>query len=316
MMKQNGRDKNGRLSSLLGEATPAKASGLTFSLSALISVVLAFVFLVIISIAGVEKGYESEDWYLYCAYLLTPLAFGLVLWFISRWSKNSISLEIKAQICPARYFFIAIALQFGLFSLSQLNSMFLDWLAKFGYQDTPIHLPSMDGFGFVGVLLVVALLPAVLEEVVFRGLLLKGMRSFGTVGAVLLNGALFSLYHQNPAQTMYQFCCGMAFALMAIRAGSILPTVLSHFINNALILTLTKFGLETFSPTVATIVLIVSVVCLIGSLGWLIFFDKKNAYGDANKEDASLNRKHFLAYASIGIAFCGLTWLLTLFSGI
>lgn len=314
MAKQNGYNKKQFLTSLVGEATPAKASGLTYSLSALFSVVLAFAFLATVSFIG-DEGYAGRDWYLYGTYLLSPVCFALVAFCIFRWSKTSVKAELASQICPAKYFIIAIVLQIGLFCLSQLNSIFLEWLAKFGYQDTPIQLPSMDGFGFVGVLIAVALLPAVFEEVIFRGLLLKGMRSFGTVGAVLINGALFALYHQNPAQTLYQFCCGVAFALMAIRAGSILPTVLSHFINNALILTLTKFGLDTFSPTVGLVIMAVSAVCLAGALGWLLFVDKKNAYTDEKTKDAPTERRRFIACASVGVAFCALTWLMTLFAG-
>ena len=257
-----------------------------------------------------------QDWYLYASFLISPASFALVVWYIFRWSKTSLKAEIKAQICPARYFIIAIVLQCGLLCLSQLNSIFLDWLTNFGYEDTPINLPSMDGFGFVGVLVAVALLPAIFEELIFRGLLLKGMRSFGTVGAVLLNGALFSLYHQNPAQTLYQFCCGTAFALMAIRAGSILPTVLSHFINNALILILTKYNLDTFSPTVSAVVFTVSALCLAVSLVWLLFVDRKNDYHRPKEKQTATAQKEFFVCASVGIIFCLLTWLMTFVSGV
>ena len=315
MANRNYHNKNKILTLLLGETTPAKASGLTYTLAALFSVVLAFIFLFVIGVIGVDEGYETRDWYLYCSFLLTPVCFALVAWWVLRWSKASLRAELSSQICPVKYFIVAIVLQIGLFCLSQLNSIFLEWLGNFGYQDTPIHLPSMDGWGFVGTLITVALLPAVFEEIIFRGLLLKGMRSFGTLGAVLVNGALFALYHQNPAQTMYQFCCGAAFALMAIRAGSILPTVLSHFINNALIVTLTKFGIDTFSPAVGITVFAVSVLCLAISLYWLVFVDRENAYTQQKNKDAATARKQFFVCASVGIAFCALTWIMTLMMG-
>ena len=314
-MERKQIDQNGVLSSLIGKPTPAKASGLTYSLAATLSVVVAFLFLLTISLLGLTtEGYEGKDWYLYCSYLLVPLTFALVAWFILRWSGQSIGGEIRAQACPARYFVIAILLQVGLFSLSQLNVVFLGWLKKFGYEDTPIQIPSRDGFGFVGVLISIALLPAVFEELIFRGLLLKGMKSFGTVGAVLLNGALFALYHQNPAQTMYQFCCGIAFAFVAIRAGSILPTVLSHFINNTLIIVLLKFGITDFQGVVLTVVIIVSILCLIASLVWLFAFDKgeKRALNDKDK----VEKKHFLTYASVGIAMYALTWISVFLKGL
>ena len=311
--KNNG--KNGGLTSFIGPATPAKASGVTYSLAAILSVVVGFLFLLFIAVLGLaEEGYAERDWYLYCSYLLVPLTFLLVAAFVLRWSGQALGAEIRAQACPVRYFVIAILLQIGLLCLSQLNDEFLKWLGRFGYEDTPITLPSLDGFGFVGVLITVAVLPAIFEEVIFRGLLLKGMKCFGMVGAVLLNGALFALYHQNPAQTMYQFCCGCAFAFVALRAGSILPTVLSHFINNALIITLMKFGVTDMQGTTFIVVLIVSILCLIASLVWLFFFDKgKNPpQCKGNKTE----KKHFFLFASVGIAMYALTWISVLLTGL
>jgi membrane protease YdiL (CAAX protease family) len=311
-MECKNNDKNGVFHSLIGTPTPAKASGLTYSLAAILSVVVAFLFLIGIAVLGLAKeGYENSDWYLYCSYLLTPLTFLWIAYFVLRWSRQSFRLEIRAQACPIKYFAIAILLQCGLFCLSMLNTEFLEWLEKFGYEDTPIQLPSMDGFGLIGVLFTIAVMPAIFEELIFRGLLLKGMISFGTVGAVFLNGALFALYHQNPAQTLYQFCCGCAFALVAIRAGSILPTVVSHFINNALIVILTKFGIVDIGGVV---VLIISILCLIASLVWLLFFDKgKNeTCNKINKTEI----KSFFLYASVGIAMYALTWISVLLTGL
>jgi len=316
MQNHDNKQRKGIFSSFIGEATPAKASGLTYSMTTFISVVLAFIFLMIITVGGLAKeGYEEADWYLYCSYLLTPMAFALVAVFILRWSNTSWKQAVKEQKCKPKYFLIAVLLQIGLLCLSELNAWFLELLSGIGYQDQPIQLPSMDGFGFVAVLFVIAVLPAVMEEVIFRGLLLKGMRVFGTVGAILLNGALFALYHQNPAQTLYQFCCGAAFALVAYRAGSILPTILSHFINNALILTLTKFGIDTFPTPIFTGIMIVSGACLILSLVWLIFLDKNKPEMEANLQKKSEKRR-FWQFSAAGIALCALTWLSVLLSGL
>ena len=162
--------------------------------------------------------------------------------------------------------------------------------------------------------LVVAVLPALLEETIFRGVLLNGLKDFGNVGAVLLCGAVFSLYHQNPAQTIYQFCCGCAYALLALKAGSILPTILSHFINNALILTLTKFGLSEFPTPVFVSVLITSIICLIASLVWL-FLDKKPVEEAKDETKNKEERKQFWLFSALGIAICALSWLSALFMG-
>jgi membrane protease YdiL (CAAX protease family) len=189
-----------------------------------------------------EKGYEQQDWYLYFAYILPQIAFAVVALIALRYQKRSVLQTAKNQTCKIKYLFMALLLQIGLFSLSELNTLFMQFLQSFGYTPQEIFLPSMDGMGFVGTLIAVALLPAIFEELFFRGVLLEGLKPLGETSAALICGALFALYHQNPPQTVYQFCCGTAFAFVALRSESILPTALAHFLNNAVILVLYKLS--------------------------------------------------------------------------
>lgn len=297
---------------LFGEPTQASASGIAFSLAAVLPNLLSIVFLIVVGVGE----YEQADWYLYATFLLPQIGFlATAIWFLY-YTKTPIKSMVKNQKCAPRYFLIALLLQVGLFFLAQLNALFLSFLENFGYEDPGISLPSMDGFGFFGVLTVVAVLPAILEETIFRGILLGGLKNFGKVGSILLCGALFALYHQNPAQTLYQFCCGVAFALIVVRSRSVLPTVLAHFVNNALILLLTKFGVESLVGSIYSVVLLLSPICLIASLVWLFVFDKKK---DNENEQAPMRdkteRKRFFIYASIGLAICTLTWIAVLLSG-
>lgn len=298
---------------LLGEPTQASASGIAFSLAAVLPTILSVIFLLAVG-AG---DYTQTDWFLYVSYLLPQVAFAITaIWFLF-YTKTPIKSVVKSQKCKPRYFLLALLLQVGLLFLSELNALFLQFLGNFGYEDPGITLPSMDGFGFVGVLLVVAVAPAVCEEIMFRGVLLNGLKSFGKVGSVLLCGALFALYHQNPAQTLYQFCCGVAFALIAVRSGSVLPTVLAHFFNNAFILLLTKFGVESFIAPVFALIILISPICLIVSLVWIFAFDKKK--DDENEQPTTLDkgeRKRFFIYASVGLAICVLTWVAVFVSGL
>lgn len=305
--------KEQRLSErLFGKPTAAKSSGLSFSLAAILPTAFSFVFLLVLAIIfGEDQGYTGADWYLYCNYLLPQLSFAVVAIIFLRYIRVSPMQAVKSQKCSVKYYIVALILQVGLWSLAELNNVFLRFLQRFGYKDAGIALPSMDGVGFVFVLLAVALLPAVFEELFFRGVLLYGLKSFSKTAAVLLCGALFAIYHQNPVQTIYQFCCGAAFALVAIHAGSILPTVLSHFINNAVILVLTKFGVAEFPTPVFWTVVSVSALCFIGALGYLLFIDKRKNEHTPNKEE----QKRFFLFSAVGIFACVFTWLLVLLVG-
>ncbi|MDR3318197.1 MAG: CPBP family intramembrane metalloprotease [Clostridiales bacterium] len=110
----------------------------------------------------------------------------------------------------------------------------------------------------------IALLPAFGEELLFRGLLLNGTKKIGTVFAVLLNGALFALYHMNPDQLIHQFVLGVVLAYFVLRTGSLWVGIIGHFSNNAiaLIFEFTRFDFELAIPDRAVYALAVPVVLL------------------------------------------------------
>ena len=207
-MKNTNREQQNLLQSLVGEITEQKASGLAFSLAVALPYVLVLLFAAVGAVFGfLYKGAEEEDWYLYVGYLLSPISFAIVAVLFFRLMKTPVKSVIgKPTVWD---FLLAIVVQFGLFSLGSVNEWFIVWLEKLGLQAPVPQIPSMEGWGFVGVIVVIAVLPAVFEELFFRGVLLRGLRGMPVWAAALICGGLFSLFHQNPAQTLYQFFCGI-----------------------------------------------------------------------------------------------------------
>lgn len=294
--------------------TPAKTAGTAYSIAALLPTILSLVASFIFLANGLVDGYTSQEWFIYFSFILPQFCFGVTSFIAMGYQKKPLFKTLKAQRCDKRYYLIAILMQIGLFALAEVNTLFLQFLENFGYVFNDVALPSVEGWGFVGALVVVAVLPAIFEETLFRGVVLSGLKQFGQIGSALLCGALFSLYHQNPPQTIYQFICGTAFAFIAIRSGSILPSILSHFINNAIVLVLYKFNVQTMPMPVYVIYLVLSCACLVASIWWLIVDAKK--YPKA-KETVKIKgeKGRFFLYASVGIIVCALTWLLVLFMG-
>lgn len=324
MQKGKYQKRNTNASVPLFAPTQAKASGLAFSVSTLLVLLVGLIFSVAVIIKfGVpteEKDYTGKDWYLYVSYLIPQMCLLAVAIGYFVWLKKDVKQTFKEQKCHPKYFLWAVLLQLGLFSLGELNGFVLLFMEKvFGQTLAVPTLPKTDGFGIVWVILVIGVLPAVFEEFFFRGILLKGLRSFGKVGAILLCGALFSLYHQNPSQTVYQFLCGCAFALVAVRSGSILPTVVAHFINNTVIIVLETYGVTEFPLPVYITVICVTAVCLVASLVYLLFFDKNKNTEDKKEftvgEKDRAERWRFFACASFGLLTCAFVWITNFMSG-
>jgi sodium transport system permease protein len=103
-------------------------------------------------------------------------------------------------------------------------------------------LETDDPLRILWLLFLVALVPAVSEEFLFRGAILSGLRTrFGLVATVLLNGALFGVLH--APQAVFRFLptawLGVVLAFVVWETRSIWLGVLLHFVNNGSILLLT-----------------------------------------------------------------------------
>ncbi|MEN0111767.1 MAG: CPBP family intramembrane glutamic endopeptidase, partial [Planctomycetota bacterium] len=85
------------------------------------------------------------------------------------------------------------------------------------------------------VLLLMAALPAVCEELAFRGVILSGLRkTLGDVGAVLATAAVFGATHSILAQQVAAAPVGAVIGLVALRTGSLWPCIVLHGVYNAL----------------------------------------------------------------------------------
>lgn len=82
-------------------------------------------------------------------------------------------------------------------------------------------------------LFTVAVIPAVCEEVLFRGYILRAFeKSWGTFTAIIISGLLFGLFHLQLGNLMPLATLGIVLAIMTWLSGSIWPAVVAHFINN------------------------------------------------------------------------------------
>ena len=106
------------------------------------------------------------------------------------------------------------------------------FLYKIGYNlSAGINFDTPGKLAF-GIILVVIIAPCV-EELIFRGFLLSGLRTkFNKYAAAALCAAAFSLMHMNPEQTVYQFFLGFVCALAAIESGNLLAPIIIHGLSN------------------------------------------------------------------------------------
>ncbi|MCM1438201.1 MAG: CPBP family intramembrane metalloprotease [Roseburia sp.] len=306
-MEKGQNSKNNKYRLPLGSA----AGGLSYTFTVVVSLLINLIVSAIISLGS----FQDTDAAKYLAVLVSPAAIAVTLTLALVLVKQPVKGIIPVKSHP-KYFLIGALLIFGLlFSLSTVN----DWLVKLfelmGYKRKPSFLPDYSGFKVVPVLLTYAVIPAVFEEILFRGILLNNAEEgAGSIRAILLSGFCFSLYHGSVEQTIYQFICGCLFALLAVRSKAITPTVVIHFINNALIIILYAAG--AMDPATDGLIIskggeialtVLSAVSLVGATVWLVL-DKKLL-----KPCKEGGVKQFFVFAAIGIGAMALVWIAGLF---
>lgn len=78
----------------------------------------------------------------------------------------------------------------------------------------------------------VCIIAPVVEELIFRKLLLVPLRKHGDRFAVIITALLFGFYHGNFDQMPYAFVVGLLFGLLAVNTNSVVPCMIVHAVNN------------------------------------------------------------------------------------
>jgi sodium transport system permease protein len=91
-------------------------------------------------------------------------------------------------------------------------------------------------------LLLVAFVPAVCEELAFRGFILSGFRHLGHKWwAIILSSLIFGVTHMLLQQSIVACVVGAVIGYIAVQTGSIFPAMAFHFAHNGLLLAVMQF---------------------------------------------------------------------------
>ena len=172
-------------------------------------------------------------------------------------------------------FLLAVALIFmsnflvSIFSTQNTDDIIQQWISK------------ADFGGYILILFVVAVLPAIFEEWFFRAgvqkLLIQATKN-AWIGIVLAS-MLFSLVHFDMSNFIARTILGFVLGIIYHYSNNIWTNILAHFLNNATVVTILYLGLEESLQSDSAInassiiMAIVSALC-IGA--YIVFYERKN----------------------------------------
>lgn len=330
--------------------------GFKFFFFLIVSIILAslvfdIVLAIIASCKGLERSvFETSETVQVLSYVINPIIFILYFFVYNAIHKiqikDAFSDGQKISLLP-----ISVSIVLAIIAIFLFTPL-MD-LVEYGFMNLGYNpdntIPLQDKMStsfkyFILGLLIYALLPAIAEEIVFRGVIQKSMLSkYNGFTAIFVSTLLFVLMHGALQQTVYQLIMGIMLGYVACVGGSILYSIILHFLNNAFVILFGCFNLvgylteETYYYNIYSMIFPICLfmlgAILVGILFWVLkYLRTKNFFRYAPKkkkkkqaqvlEEPKLSLKDMFknfkynekVFASVSILLIGIIWIINTIS--
>ncbi|NAW51079.1 CPBP family intramembrane metalloprotease [Elizabethkingia argentiflava] len=196
-------------------------------------------------------------------------------------------LNFNMKSVPTSTYFIVFPLMLGgIFIVEYLTGLIPTTGKFFGpwYEQFQMLFKQMS-WEPMALFLMTSFFAPVLEEIIFRGIIQKGMINKGVSPAksIFISAVIFGLVHANPWQFLGALLIGLIFGYVYFKTKTLLLPILLHAFNNflssMLMLYTSEESLATFFKISEIYLLLIGVV-IISFFGYLFIYKNKIHYKD------------------------------------
>ena len=152
-----------------------------------------------------------------------------MIWFFFFLKKEKMVLPSVAEKAPLNKTLLLTLSSAGLIIITQMlyAALFPDAMQTVGVAKDNTFTENLLLF------LLSALIPAIMEEILFRGIILRSMRVFRTSLAILMSAVVFALMHFSAAYFPIAFVSGLILSMAYVSTASLRSVIGIHFLCNA-----------------------------------------------------------------------------------
>ena len=195
----------------------------------------------------------SSDTVTIISSMMSPLIFIVFYFVYNKYKKvsNRVALSDgqKISLLPISIALVLAIICVFLFTpfVNLVDYLFLR-MGYFVNNDIPLQsqMTTNGTYFLIGVIIYV-ILPAISEELIFRGLILKSLSTKLTgFATIMLSTIMFVLIHGSLNQTIYQFMVGIMLSYLVYVGGSVTYAIILHMLNNFLVLLFSCFDIVAY----------------------------------------------------------------------
>ncbi|MHB8127926.1 MAG: CPBP family intramembrane glutamic endopeptidase [Mobilitalea sp.] len=207
-----------------------------FALFIMAIVVLLTQFSIEILVRIIKPEIAESTWYAMVVTAISIVGVGLPVYSLM---MKRIPNSTKGEVVKMKFshfivlFFICTAVMY----ITNFFSVFLTMIIALLKGEDIMSLVNplqevLAGSNFIITLIYASLVAPIVEELIFRKLLLDKLRRFGDVPAILMTGFAFGLFHMNLSQFFYATALGFIFAYITIKTNTVRYSIILHIMIN------------------------------------------------------------------------------------
>ncbi len=282
-----------------------KDSSLSFIGSFLISQIM-IIFLLLFSyviclLAGIDSSKITDFLDHNCyGYLIKSIFFmgGILLTFFL-FNRKKDNKTIQKPSIKKMFLYILIGI-LGFFMLVPIvncfNALLLHWGVKLSEFPYELNVASY----FMSIISLV-IIPAVIEELLMRGTILKGMKGYGQAFTIIMTAIMFAMFHMSIEQMLFPILMGLLLSVIMYHEDNIIYSIIVHAVSNFLSVTMTYLRVPLFINHWAYILL--AFLLLIAFLSIVLYFTFKGNKTSKHLTASKIDILYFIVPIIIMIIF-------------
>lgn len=205
--------------------------GLATFVSMILVNIIQGIFFAVIGVVNQEL--LSAQWINYAAIAISFYLIGFPVFYLmikklpeeEKRESRTLGVFEVIKICIMSYSLVYI--------VNLLTNLLMMLIAVFkGSEVTNPLLNLLEGSNWIWSLVFAGILSPIIEEMMFRGIMLNKLRGYGDKIAIITTAVLFGLFHANFSQFFYAVALGMIFAYVTLKTGTIKYSIILHIVVN------------------------------------------------------------------------------------
>ncbi|MFW5996326.1 MAG: CPBP family intramembrane glutamic endopeptidase [Halanaerobiaceae bacterium] len=194
----------------------------------------------VLGVTGIvlDKYQISEHIIYSCNFIFVPLvSMGIIIYYVRQKNGGGLKVYVGRKVSRVSLYVFLLLTSFGFFIvINEVDNLIREVV------DTKIYIEIMRqalGGNIILVLVALVIIPALLEELFFRGIILRGfLEHYSPRMAIFLSALLFGVIHLNVTQMVSGLLLGIFFGWVYIKSRSLYPVIFLHGFHNLMVVVL------------------------------------------------------------------------------